>query len=288
MNFRMTILKALAVLGILALATTGAHASWITDLRVAYEFDLDVSRPDTVSATAGTVNQTGTLRDNAHVAGGVLVLDGSVSGGDGTLGDHMNLGSNQLSGGTTLTHAAWVKLDSYDGTLATITRIHNGGFNFNAWNDRWAIEWHRTAGGNQPLFANSAGDANSPSQNLGEWMHVLATYDADDETAIWINGVKANFAATTSAGLIQGGTVFIGSNHSGGAQLLHGQIDDWAVWSRVLTETEITALAGQAGLAPLAGYHGRTTPTGVLIPEPSSIVLLLAGVLGLLLVRRRK
>jgi hypothetical protein len=76
----------------------------------------------------------------------------------------------------------------------------------------------------------------------GEWHHLAGTI-SHDETQIdfWVNGTKVDSQniAQTLQGAVSALTV--GSNTSNAA-LWNGKIDEFAIWDRVLTGTEITSL----------------------------------------------
>ena len=79
----------------------------------------------------------------------------------------------------------------------------------------------------------------------GRWNH-YAFVKAADTKQIWQNGTLL-FQGVNSAALTTLRSFFIGSFGQG--NIYHGLIDDFAVWDRALTPTEIQALAG--GATPL-------------------------------------
>jgi MYXO-CTERM domain-containing protein len=119
----------------------------------------------------------------------------------------------------------------------------------------------------------------------------LATYEYGVPANLYIDGVldpldagvlnqswMANNADALSIGGRRSNSSWTASN------FWHGLIDDVAIWDNVLSESEISDLAG----VDRGGYNGRTTPTGVVVvPEPAAMLLALVG-LALLPRRRRR
>ena len=120
---------------------------------------------------------------------------------------------------------------------------------------------------------NSAGDQGIGSTNiaLDEWVHVVWTYDGEnDRASIYLNGepeVEDDPQAPNGTGNLK-----VGSGRSGGLNFI-GLLDDVAVWDSLLTRAEIALLAegaspvGQETVLPSGlGYtlSGRVqTPDGV-------------------------
>ncbi len=108
---------------------------------------------------------------------------------------------------------------------------------------------------------------------LDSWHHIVLQVSGGQKE-IWIDGVLAASQATGAAVIPTfSGSTTIGAG-VGGGNGFGGLIDEFAVWSAPLSQEQIESLAGGA-------------PTqAILIPEPSSFLLLLPGALFAL--RRRR
>jgi hypothetical protein len=118
------------------------------------------------------------------------------------------------------------------------------------------------------------------------WHHIVGVSENGVSTRFWVDG---GLVATGDPPTITDNgndnpadsNLNIGANPQTGDQNREwwGGIDDVAQWDRALTDDEI----GQIYTAGAAG-----APLGSLIPEPSSIALLLMGAIGLGLRRRKR
>jgi len=109
---------------------------------------------------------------------------------------------------------------------------------------------------------------------LNGWNHIVLQVD-NGAKEIWVNGVMENSQATGAAAIPTfSGGLMIGAEPAGTNNGFGGRIDEFAVWDTALSADDISALAG-----------GAATPT-ILVPEPSSSLLVLLG--GLTVLRRRR
>ena len=116
------------------------------------------------------------------------------------------------------------------------------------------------------------------------WYHVLATWSTTSGMNVYVNGVLDNGTETGSSGGLElspavavdglniGADQNVGPGDSTPSRFFDGQIDEVAIWDRVLTTDEIAAL-----------YNGGA---GTAIPEPGSLALL--GLGGLMMIQRRR
>ncbi|UCD49049.1 MAG: discoidin domain-containing protein [Phycisphaerales bacterium] len=103
---------------------------------------------------------------------------------------------------------------------------------------------------------------------LGEWHHVAVTFDDGDMT-LYIDGIIAGEGSVPSP--LAGNTLplRIGAASDGGS-LFHGLIDDAAVFSHALTNTEIQAAMAGIGSAELAA---NPNPKDAAFDMPRDVVL---------------
>ncbi|MBT3198993.1 MAG: LamG domain-containing protein [Phycisphaerales bacterium] len=107
------------------------------------------------------------------------------------------------------------------------------------------------------------------------WHHIALQVD-NGTKEIWIDGAKVSSQAS-GAGPIPTFTneIRIGADLDGGGNWFRGRIDEFAVWSDTLTQTQIESLAGGTSTADLMN-----------IPEPATMSLLALG--GLAILKRRR
>jgi hypothetical protein len=104
------------------------------------------------------------------------------------------------------------------------------------------------------LAGTIAGTNNSVSATYatGITYHVAMTYDGSNLVEYWLDGVSQGTAAVGSKSLATTGNLRIGRNHANNGYW-NGQIDDFSIWQRKLTDAEIGDLAagGSASACPL-------------------------------------
>ena len=109
--------------------------------------------------------------------------------------------------------------------------------------------------GNGSAFASATYNV---ANGAGLWHHLVAWFDGD-KAYLSVDGNTP--VSTTSLGSIwQGsGTLYIGSQFPGVHQPVNGQVGEVAIWDRVLTSDERTALFAQGN-----GLHYADLPAGLL------------------------
>jgi hypothetical protein len=109
-------------------------------------------------------------------------------------------------------------------------------------------------------YAGGVGEAAeaAPSVNDGAWHHFAAISDSTTSTRFWIDGVLWE-ESTAPPVLDQSDfNLMIGENPGATGREWEGDIDDIAIWNRVLTPSEVVALAGNSvygiinGVSPAA------------------------------------
>ena len=124
-------------------------------------------------------------------------------------------------------------------------------------------------GGSQRLTTN--GDT------PGVWQHFVFQRDAAGLREIWIDGALAASAGGAEALDPFNGIITIGAEGNTLNNFFNGQIDEFAVWSEVLSLADVMALAGGADTL------------SIIVPEPGTYALLsLMLVAGLGFARRRR
>ncbi len=108
---------------------------------------------------------------------------------------------------------------------------------------------------------------------VDEWVHIAATWEstagADNDLMLYINGLNVgNFDFTKAVNTLGTDAVYVGTLNilEGYTRSFAGGLDDVRIYDHKLSQAEVIAL----------------------VPEPSSLVLGLGGLLGTLMMRRRK
>ena len=249
------------------------------DLLAYWEFnDVD----DASSAVDSTVGRVGILEGGA-------AYTADAGGRTGTAGDYgMDFGSDSagqtvrvedasfLNTGTdTVTYSFWQQLDNVanSSTFWAISPSSSGA-------ERGAqahVPW-----GNGTIFFDTAGCCDGGTQRISgpppeghdftaAWSHYAFVKNGADKE-VWVNGTLAISGSNTAPLPTDITQLFLGSES--GNNSLQGRIDDFAIFGDALTPDLIERLAG-----------GESALT---IPEPSGLMLLLAGLFGLALRRRSR
>lgn len=270
----MKLLKSL----LLVLAIAATAQAGILDGLDAY-WPMDGNLEDVAGDLGSTAND---FDDDGSVQG----TAGSVTFGAGKFGDAgifdgedgyvMVPDSADLDkGGQDISISAWFRVDAFDTGWQALLGKGEGS------NYRIARQ-----GGDTNFMAYAGGAADlrgGPEVNDGEWHHIAATTQEGGLTAFYINGALVEDLSTrapdTTASIVNDRStdpvsLFIGANAGAAGREWEGGIDDVAIWNRVLTASEITALSGGS--------------VASLVPEPASIGMLVFGFLGLMGIRRRR
>lgn len=140
------------------------------------------------------------------------------------------------------TFAFWIKLDS--STVATYPRVITPEYTGVA-NQFWVL-WKSTATIGAGFYLPQA----STVPGLNVWRHFAATYDRSvNRYSLYVNGVRVlNNIAPTHVKNVPNPYWIIGHNESTtvDTDYFRGQLDDLRVYNRVLTDTQVAALYGDA------------------------------------------
>ena len=258
----------IAVLGILLISSTAARADLL-----AY-WNMNETSGTTVHDTSGNgINAS--LVNNAPAAGSagwttVGKIDGgvSISGAD----NYVDCGTNsQLSLGTgDFTFSLWCK-----------------GAETGDW--RWLLNYNNYGSESTPPALTIATTGSKPRFSMGTWFTDVVTGETTFTNDGWyhvalvrsgttvttyINGDQEGDPYTNGADL-QIHSLRLGSGP--GHDAYNGTLDDVAIWNEALSAPQIAAIA-----------QGTLSPASFAVPEPSVVVLLTSGLLGLLAYAWRK
>jgi hypothetical protein len=231
----------------------------ITNGLVAYwNFDGDLL--DSIKDFDGTSRGTNPVAfvDGKAGFGKAIKLDGTDQFVEITGGNENEL---DFPGGS-ISIAGWFKVDAFDTDWQALIAKGEG--------SSYRVARRSSNPGNTNSIAYAGGVAEGaddvPSVNDGQWHHFVAISDAKTNafgTALYLDGVKHGVIATKPVIAANTNHLFIGENPGALGRQWHGEIDDIAIWNRVLSPVEISALyTGGAG-----------TPLGALSGAPSSAVV---------------
>ncbi len=118
-----------------------------------------------------------------------------------------------------------------------VARINVGG------GGQFSPEWRNESG------SFSSMSTTSPWNNNANWHHILTTFNGS--TNLWVDGVYQGNGSAISGNTETGGSGQIFRIGGGTATLWNGTIDEFVVWNRSLTQTEITAIynLGSGGIS---------------------------------------
>jgi hypothetical protein len=130
--------------------------------------------------------------------------------------------------------AGWFKVDAFDTSWQALIAKGEG--------TNWRVA--RRGEGNNIAYAGGVGEGpeSAPNVNDGEWHHFVAITDAASGTYLWIDGTMYEHQTALPVLDQNDLNVMIGENPGARNREWEGELDDIAIWNRVLTEAEIATL----------------------------------------------
>ena len=235
------------VLVLLGLGLQTQAADIKTGLKAYWNFDTK-SAKDSVGIYDGT--ETGSA-PVAYVAGKggfgqALVLDGTDQYVEITGGEPDDMA---FTGGS-MSIAGWFKVGTFDKQWQALVAKGEG------------TSWRVARRGGETGMAQAGGVGEGPAGGAvddGQWHQFVAISDVDAVnfgTALYIDGVQYTMNASAPALAANGKRMMIGGNPDSAGRNWSGEIDDVAVWDRVLTEAEVTLLYNKGAGTPLSSLLG--------------------------------
>ena len=219
-----------------------AQAALIDGLEAYWNFD-DENFLDAIGIYDGEAQGTAPIEfvDGLPGFGKAIKLNGEdqhilITGGE----------PNDLAfAGGSMSVAGWFKVDAFDTAWQALIAKGEG--------TNWRV--HRRGTTDRVTTSMGVGEAaeGGPLVNDGQWHHFVSIADATTAMSLYIDGELAE--QSTGAPILSenGQRVRIAENPDARNREWEGELDDLAIWSRVLTMDEITALSGNPLSALLAG-----------------------------------
>jgi len=242
---------------------TVSKPNTVTSGLVAY-WNFDGNLQDSIKNFHGTARGTNALAfvDGKDGFGKAIKLDGTDQFVEITGGNENEL---EFPGGS-MSIAGWFKVDAFDTDWqALLAKGENSNYRI-----------ARRDLGNTIAYAGGAAEGadDVPNINDGQWHHFVAISDANTNafgTALYVDGVLHGIQ--TAKPVLTGSTnhLFIGENPDARHREWKGEIDDLALWNRVLTSDEVATLWNS----------GQGTPLSTLpLPQPPATLANLTIVKG--------
>ncbi|MFH0776406.1 MAG: LamG-like jellyroll fold domain-containing protein, partial [Patescibacteria group bacterium] len=242
-------------------AADGQEPNWIENGRVAY-WKMDGNFTDSAGTNDGTANG-GVTATATGKFGSAAAFDGSDDYIDVPSSQSLNINTNAVSLG------AWVKLNVLPSAIGD---TYQGIFDSNedayimyldGFNDKLRCKFTDSDGTSERPGINSA------DLTVGVWNYIACVYDGATHATIYLNGVPKE--QITNAGLtgnvLTGQHAALGRDGANNQRYFNGSIDDFAIYNRALSATEIAQLYQKDSLKfygdPLAQSGGILNSDGL-------------------------
>ena len=186
----------------------------------------------------GTYNGgMGTVADTSNGGTRAYSFDGS--------NDYISLG-NVLTGTSDFTISAWFNTDS-----TSFSYIYGKGISSSSGPNSAGIGIAQSSGGVYGAIGNGTsrlGLSVAGSVSASSWYHLCITFDRDGNATTYLDGVSVNSQSISSVqGNIGSSTDYIGRYGYAFGGFFDGLVDDVRTYERILSTSEITALASKRG-----------------------------------------
>lgn len=209
----------------------------LTDNLVAY-YKLDGNSNDSVGSNNGTDSNITYGSSYGKINQGAL-FNGSSSKID------LSNNLNSVTYNSSYSFQFWFNISSFP-TGSTFYKVF-GNDNSSASNGVF-IDFY---GGNLRIGNNGGANISYPFSNFSTntWYHIVVTYTYNSNMLLYVNGNLVLTSSGTGAALSTSDGAAFGYYRSLPGRYFNGDLDELGVWSRALSDTEITTLYnGGAGL----------------------------------------
>jgi len=153
-----------------------------------------------------------------------------------TNSNYVNIGNANTFGiYNGLSLSAWIFVADFNGAIYGTTMIGSDG-------GTQPVSWDAYNGTYQRFFINGGAGGfftSNTSYSVNTWYHVAVTYDSSGNGVFYKNGLPDG---TFSGGSMPSGSASLLIGHRQNGNTIYGKIDDFRVYDRVLSSTEITQL----------------------------------------------
>ena len=200
------------------------------------------------------INKINGVMDNRYS----VDLDGTDDYIDiSTSADNMNVNTGTIS--------IWIDLDATSSneaffSVSTGTSANNKiQLDYLSSSAKWRIDYKGNTGGTATSKTAEFAQSNADAQNAG-WTHFAATWDTGDadEIKLYVNGALQDTTGTLTHYNGTPDRVHLGKAAKGATSYHDGHIDGFALWTSVLTATEILALYEGRNVDVTKGYTSIT------------------------------
>lgn len=246
-----------ACLAMVSMLSLNAQAqSTLTNGLVAY-WNFDGNFLDSINGFHGTQRGTAPIPfvDGKAGFGQAIKLDGGNQFVEITGGNEDDL---EFPGGS-MSISGWFKVDAFDTDWQAIISKGEG--------TNYRVARRAATGAIAYAGGIGEGPADEPEVNDGLWHHFVAVTDATVAafgTALYIDGQIYSINEGTPVLAENSARLMIGENPEARNREWEGELDDFAIWDRVLTADEVTAL--------YAGGPGKAIST--LLPAPATPLII--------------
>jgi len=258
------------------LSKTGDLALRAGELNVTENF-LTSTVP-TVNLTAnypfsGNANDATANANNGTVTGATLTADrfgnaDSAYSFDGT-NDHINFGNDSAHISDSVSLSVWFKVDTgWDDTVTGIADIVSREDDGRPY--RLRVEKNTSTGNEDKLVfyvqthPGTWVSCITPAKiDRNKWYHAVATAESNGAMSLYLNGVKVATLANIGGAFTTettGSNLYMGRASGSGANWFHGDIDDLAIFGRILTESEVMGLYGSKPSHRFISITARPAP----------------------------
>ncbi|MBT4362772.1 MAG: T9SS type A sorting domain-containing protein [Candidatus Marinimicrobia bacterium] len=209
---------------------------WDPSLIAYYPLDGDAS-DESGNGHDGTGYDLVSIPDRFDHADGALGFNGNSSR------IQIGLASEIIPENSRLTLSAWVRPNSYDNPSKVFIGCENA--------DQGLAMYYYPYNGHQlNILTGSRMSVDANLTPIGQWNHIVSTYDESDSLRVYINGAIVATSYQASWSHAPGADLFIGADENGtptGGGFFDGDIDDIFIFGRALNAFEIDSMYHAGG-----------------------------------------